>query len=158
VERARGLLDQVSVVADCRAVVRVGVRERGVTALHDATEGGVLGGLLELARACGHDLAVERARIPLSPEARAACEAFGSDPYWTLSQGTLIAAAHPSRASVVLEALADAGVAAAEVGEVLPGAGTLRLKEPDGTTLTVAAPEPDPYWPAYERALAEGWE
>src|SRR5262245_1604394 len=32
-ERARALLDQVSVVADCQAVLSVGVRERGVTAL-----------------------------------------------------------------------------------------------------------------------------
>ena len=85
----------------------MGVRARGVTALHDATEGGVLGGLLELARACGHELAVERAKIPLSPEARAACAEFGSDPYWTLSQGTLIATSRPARTAAVLAALAD---------------------------------------------------
>jgi len=158
VARARALLDQVSVVADCRAALRVGVRDRGVTALHDATEGGVLGGLLELARACGHDLAVERGRIPLAPEARAACAVFGTDPYWTLSEGTLIAAVRPTHAPAVLAALADAGIAAAEVGEVVPGAGVLRLAEPDGRRLVLVEPEADPYWPAYVRAVAEGWE
>ena len=158
VERARGWLRQVSVVADCRAALRVGVRERGVTALHDATEGGVLGGLLELARACGHDLAVERGRIPLAPEARAACEVFGTDPYWTLSEGALIATARPAHAAAVLAALADAGIAAAEVGEVVPGGGALRLAEPDGVVKVLVEPEPDPYWPAYRRAIDEGWE
>jgi len=158
VARARATLADVSVVADCRAALRVGVRERGVTALHDATEGGVLGGLLELARACGHDLAIERARIPLSPEARAACEAFGTDPWWTLSEGTLIATARPAHAAAVLAALADAGIAAAEVGEVLPGQGALRLTEPDGAVNLLTEPQPDPYWPAYQRAIAEGWE
>ena len=127
-------------VADCRAALRAGVRERGVTALHDATEGGVLGGLLELARACGHDLVVERARIPLAPEARAACEVFGTDPYWTLSEGTLIATARPARAPAVLAALADAGIPAAEVGEVVPGGGTLRLAEPGGATSVLTEP------------------
>ena len=83
--RARASLDQVSVVADCRAALRVGVHERGVTALHDATEGGVLGGLVELAPACGHDLRVEQARIPLSAEVAGACAVFGADPYWTLA-------------------------------------------------------------------------
>ena len=156
--RARAMLEQVSVVADCRACVRVGVRERGVTALHDATEGGVLGGLLELARACGHDLAVERARLPVSPEARAACEVFGTDPYWTLSEGTLIATARPAQVGAVLDALAVAGIAAAEVGEVVPGVGSLQLAEPGGGTHVLAEPRPDPYWPAYERAVAEGWE
>ena len=158
VERARSLLGQVSVVADCRAALRVGVRERGVTALHDATEGGVLGGLLELARACGHDLAVERARIPLTPEARAACEAFGTDPYWTLSEGTLIATVRPAHAAAVLEALDAAGIPAAEVGEVVPGRGRLSLEEPDGAWKVLTEPEPDPYWPAYQRAVDEGWE
>ncbi len=156
--RARALLAEVGVVDDCRACVRVGVRERGVTALHDATEGGVLGGLLELARACGHDLAIESARIPLSAEARAACAELGSDPLWTLSEGTLIATARPARAGEVLGALAGAGIAAAEVGEVRPGSGTVELTEPDGARRTIVAPEPDPYWPAYARAIREGWE
>jgi hydrogenase expression/formation protein HypE len=158
VARARALLGQVSVVADCRAVLSVGVRERGVTALHDATEGGVLGGLLELARACGHDLAVERARIPLSLEARAACQVFGTDPYWTLSEGTLIATAPPAHAAGVLAALAAVEIPAAEVGEIVPGCGRLRLEETDGALMFLTEPEPDPYWPAYQRALAEGWE
>jgi len=156
--RARALLPQVSVVADCRAALGAGVRDRGVTALHDATEGGVLGGLLELAHACGHDLAVERARIPLTPEARAACAVFGTDPYWTLSEGALITTARPGRAAAVREALAAADVPAAEVGEVVPGAGALRLIEADGTTTVHTAPLADPYWPAYARAVAEGWD
>jgi hydrogenase expression/formation protein HypE len=158
VARARASLAQVSVVADCRAALTAGVRGRGVTTLHDATEGGVLGGLLELARACGHDLAVERARIPLPPEARAACEVLGTDPYWTLSEGALIATARAERAGAVLAALADAGIAAAEIGEVVPGGGVLRLAGPDGATSVLAEPRPDPYWPAYARAVAEGWE
>src|SRR5262249_14816912 len=97
--RARARGGDVSVVKDCRAALRVGVRDRGVSALHDATEGGVLGGLLELARASSHDLRVERARIPLSPESRAACEAWGGlEPSRTLSEGALIA---PARADPV---------------------------------------------------------
>jgi len=156
-ERARGLLDQVSVVADCQAALSVGVRERGVTALHDATEGGVLGGLLELARACGHDLRIERARIPLTPEARAACEIYGIDPYWTLAEGALIVAVIPAQAAAVRSALAQRGIAAAEVGEVVKGSGKLWLTEPDGAVRTLTEPEPDPYWEAYGRAVAEGW-
>ncbi len=150
--RARAMIDQVSVVRDCRAAVRVGVRDRGVSALHDATEGGVLGGLIELAQACGHDLRVERARIPLSAEAAAACEVLGGiDPYWTLSEGTLIAAVRPAHAKMVLAALAEEKIVAAEVGEVMPGHGLLWLTEPDGRVVQLAQPEADPYWEAYRR-------
>jgi hydrogenase maturation factor len=156
-ERARALLDQVSVVADCQAALGVGVRERGVTALHDATEGGVLGGLIELTRACGHDLRIERARIPLAPEVRAACEIYGIDPYWTLAEGALIATVVPEQAAAVRAALAQRGIAAAEVGEVMKGSGKLWLTEPDGTVRTLTEAEPDPYWEAYRRAVVEGW-
>ncbi len=155
---ARASLAQVSVVADCRAALRVGVRDRGVSALHDATEGGVLGGLLELAKASAHDLRIARARIPLAPTCRAACQAWGGiDPYWTLSEGTLIAAVRPAHTAAVLAALAEVKIPAAEVGEVVPGGGRLWLTEVGGEVRTIDAPEPDPYWPAYDRAVSEGW-
>ena len=163
VERARALVDHVSVVADCRVLLELGAGHaadgRSVTALHDATEGGVLGGLLELAQACGHDVSVERARIPLSAEARGACAALGGiDPYWTLAEGALIATVAPGAVIDALTALTDAGIAAAEVGAVVPGKGRLQLREPSGEVRTIAEPQPDPYWPAYECAVREGWK
>jgi hydrogenase maturation factor len=157
-ERARALIHQVSVVRDCRALVHLGVRDRGVSAMHDATEGGVLGGLLEVARASGHDLRIERAKIPISDEARAACECWGGiDPYWTLSEGTLIATVRPAHRDAALAALAGEDIAAADIGEVMAGHGKLWLTEPSGKIGTLEAPQPDPYWPAYERAIKEGW-
>ena len=156
-ERARAMIAQVSAVEDCRALVRLGVRDRGVTCMHDATEGGVLGGLVEMARATGHDLRVERARIPVSAEARGACEVFGIDPYWALSEGTLIATVRPGRSIEALSALEEVGIAAAIVGEVMPGHGRLWLTGGGGEVAVVDQPQPDPYWPAYARAVREGW-
>jgi hydrogenase maturation factor len=155
--RLRTLEREVSVVADCRAALRAGVHAAGVTALHDATEGGVLGGLCELARACGHDLRIERARLPLWPEVAAACAALGLDPWWSLSEGALIVCAAPDRVSAVLAELASEGIAAVEVGEVVAGSGRLWVTAPEGRVTEHDAPEPDPYWSVYERARAEGW-
>lgn len=156
--RLRALESGVSVVADCRAAVRVGVRDRGVTAMHDATEGGVTGGLVELARACGHDLRIERARIPLAPEVRVACEVLGVDPYTTLAEGALLVTTKPEYADAVIAALRDDGIGAARIGEVVSGRGRVWLDEPDGTVATLDEPAPDPYWAAYGRAVREGWK
>ena len=155
--KLRALESQVSVVADCRAAIRAGVRERGVSALHDATEGGVLGGLVELAKACGQDVRVERAKLPLAAEVAGACTMLGVDPYWALSEGTLIACASAERAPLVVHELENDGIKAAVVGEVLPGHGKLWVAEPDGAVSTFDAPEPDPWWSAYARAVSEGW-
>jgi hydrogenase maturation factor len=153
----RALADQLSVVADCRAAMRAGVRERGVTAMHDATEGGVLGALLELAKACGHDVRVERVKLPLTPPVAAACAMLEVDPYWTLAEGMLIACASAAHAPIVVQELQADGIAAAIAGEVLPGKGKLWVAEPDGGVSTFETPQPDPWWPAYDRAVREGW-
>lgn len=155
--RLRALESSVSVVADCRAAVSVGVHERGVTALHDATEGGVLGGLVELAHACGHDLRVERSRIPLLLEVRVACEVLGVDPYTSLAEGALLCCARAGHARAVLDSLAQAGIVAAEIGEVLGGTGRVWVTESDGGVTTLDEPAADPYWEAYSRAVREGW-
>ena len=118
----------------------------------------MLGGLIELAQASSHDLRIERARIPLAVEARAACEVFEIDPYWTLAEGALIVTVLPPFAAAARAALAERGILAAEVGEVVRGSGNVWLTEADGTVRTLTTAEPDPYWAAYTRALAEGWQ
>ena len=155
--RARERLAQASVVADCRAALRVGVRDRGVSAMHDATEGGVLGGVLEVARASGADLRVARAAMLVSAEARAVCDLMGLDPLWTLSEGTLVLTVRAPAMRDVIEALAEEGIAAAEIGEVVRGSGIVWLTDADGTVIRISEPQPDGYWDAYERAVREGW-
>ncbi len=156
-ERARKRLDDASVVADCRAAVRVGVRDRGVSAMHDATEGGVLAALLELAQASGTDLRVVEAAMLRSPEARAVCDRLGLDPLWTLSEGTLIATVRPAWALEVVGALADEGIAAAEIGEVVRGDGAVWLTREDARIEKITGPRPDGWWDTYARGIAEGW-
>ena len=118
----------------------------------------MLGALVELARSSACDLRVERGKIPLSPEAEAACAMFGVDPYWTLSEGSMIGAVRPNRVAAVLEALGAEGVAAAEVGEVVPGNGAVWLTEPGGNVSRIEGVPGDPYWAAYDRAVREGWK
>jgi len=157
-ERARGLIDRVSVVEDCRIAIQCGVRDQGVSALHDATEGGVLGGLVEFARAAGCDLRIERAKIPVSPEARVACAAFGIDPYTALAEGALLVAARPEHAGRVLDVLRASGTEAAEIGEFVRGPGIVWWAEPEDKVVRIEDAPPDPYWAAYQRAVTEGWE
>ena len=64
----------------------------------------------------------------------------------------------PEHVPAALAALAAERIAAAEVGEVTPGDGRLSVLEPGGEVTTLAEPAPDPYWPAYARAVAEGWK
>ncbi|MFB6069437.1 MAG: AIR synthase family protein [Halanaeroarchaeum sp.] len=120
-----------------------------VTAMHDATEGGVDTALLELARASEVGLAVERDRFPIGDGVRAVCEHFDIDPWVASSEGTVLMTVGADGVGALLEALAAEGIRAARVGEVTGESDVVV----DGES--IVAPERDPFWPAYERAREE---
>src|SRR6266545_2762507 len=72
-----------------------------VHAMHDPTEGGLATACWELAQAAGVGLRVDRERVPVLPEGRRLCEAFGLDPLGTIASGSLLLTVGPDRKSVV---------------------------------------------------------
>ena len=72
-------LNRQPAFADARIAVGAGVRENGVTCMHDATECGVYGGLHEIAEASGVGLYIECEKIPLPEEVAGVVEFLCSD-------------------------------------------------------------------------------
>src|SRR6266496_2688225 len=107
------LFEQMTVVPEARVAAGYGLRDRGVTAMHDATEGGVLGALAELSAASRVGLRIELDAIPVRPEVRLVCDHVGIDPYTSISEGTLIATVRPEHTDGFLAALGNAGIPAA---------------------------------------------
>jgi hydrogenase expression/formation protein HypE len=151
---ADALFEHMTVVPEATVARRFGLRDEGVTAMHDATEGGVLGGLTEVAVASDLGMRVDLDAIPLRPEARAVCDHVGIDPYRSISEGTLIATVTPSRAEAFVRALADEAIDAAIVGEMTE-------RSSDRTLVVEGAEKPfarvglDPFWSAFGRWAAE---
>lgn len=150
--RAEEVFWQMSTVRDARAAVRVGLRDRGVTAMHDATEYGVWGGLFEMARAAGVGMDIDGAAVPLDPTIARVCELFAMDPYISISEGTLLVTCVPEAADAVVASLAEAGVAASRVG-TCTAAPELRLHRA-GRTEILEYPKADPFWGAFAREAA----
>ena len=119
----RGRLDP-STIAAARAlsarlsVVPEGVlaAELGATALHDPTEGGVLGALWELAEASGIGYEITAAAVPVLEETRRVCQAFGADPLRLISSGALLIACPD--AARMLDGLGEHGIPVARIGRV----------------------------------------
>jgi hydrogenase expression/formation protein HypE len=151
---ADALFEKMTVVPEARVAAAYGLRDRGVTAMHDATEGGVVGALAELAAASQVGLRVDLDAVPLRPEAAAVCRHVGIDPYRSISEGTLLATVRPRHADGFLAALAGAGVEAAVVGEVTePEAGAALIV--GGRPEPLEHPGLDPFWRAFGRWAAE---
>lgn len=107
----------------------------GATAMHDMRNGGVFGGLYELAGRLGVGLSIDLKKIPVKQETIEICEFFGLNPYGLLSGGSLLIVAEDGDGMV--KALQEAGIPAAVIGrttdnndKVLHNGEEIRFLEP----------------------------
>ncbi len=89
---ARAMLDRVSVVAEGTAAGRT-----GVCAMHDITEGGVLGAVWEMCKVAGLGAEIEEKRIPVDPVTLKICSRFDINPLRLISSGCMLIIARPDK-------------------------------------------------------------
>ncbi len=142
-QTAQKRLADTGIVRDALTATAAG----DVTAMHDATEGGLLGALFELADASGVQLSVEREHIPWLPGVDATCDALEMDPWRAGTGGTLLLAVSPDSVESIVDALEARETPVGVVGRVERGEGVVL----DGKRQT--PPQGDSSWPVYERLV-----
>ena len=155
-DKAWNYLYKVSTVADALAASSIGVRHRGVTAMHDATEGGVIAGLIELTTASRLGLMVGLEQIHVSAETQHLCELFRIDPLVSLSEGSLIITSRPTKTEEVRAKLSSGGISSTIVGSLTSRFRGCKTTTSKGTRV-LGYPHVDPYWKAYSKAIKAGW-
>jgi len=133
-------LDDTGAVRDAAAAASAG----RVTAMHDATEGGIQGGFVEMADGAGVRFDVERTAVPEAPGVAAVCGALDVDPWQVTSAGTLLVTVASADAGDVVAALRERGTRATVVGRVSEGEGVFV----DGER--VEHPGSDPSWAVFQ--------
>jgi len=142
---AQERLDETDSVHDATTAAAAG----GVRAMHDATEGGLLGALHEMAASAGVKLVVDSDEVPVRPGVRETCDALEMDPWRATTGGTLVIAVDPDCIDGVVDALEARETPVAVVGHVEEGGGVILDEE------RTEPPAGDASWPVYERLLAE---
>ncbi len=138
-------LDEVRLVRDAVTAAEAG----DVSAMHDATEGGLLGAFCEMAGAAGVRFEIDPADVPVRPGVETVCDALGVDPWRVTSSGTLVVAVAPEDAEAVRAALEDRGTPVGFAGEVVEGSG-VSFHGDEWTD-----PPRDPSWDAYAELAEE---
>lgn len=141
---AKDRLSETNTVRDA-----ITASEKPVTAMHDATEGGLQGALTELAASSGLKLTIDSAAVPMKPAVEDVCDYLGIDPWHATSTGTLLITAPERDAERVVTALRDRGTTAAIIGTAHTGSGVYV----DGTQ--VEHPETDPSWAVYAEYVTD---
>lgn len=148
VKKAQDFFYQMSVVKDALIVASVG----GVTAMHDATECGVFGGLYEMAVHGKIGMNIYLDKMILQEEVKKTCECFNINPYIAISEGTLLATVNKNKAQEVINALGKEGIPASIVGEVVSEKEGIYIFEKD-KKYQLEHPRVDPFWIRFEEYL-----
>jgi len=142
VERARSFAAEISVVRE--GLLAAGL---GVTAMHDVTEGGVLGALFEMASASSVGFVLQLRDIPVRNETVEICRVAKVDPLKLVSSGSMLISCPASRLSHLLRELGSAGILARAVGRFTRGS-MIAIDRESGAEIPVGPPEADEIWTA----------
>lgn len=146
---------EMSTVREAMISMDFGLRDSGVTSMHDVTEGGLAGALYEIAEASGNGLVAYENRFPIYREIADLCAAYGIDPTKSISEGTLLLTVRPERSEAFIARLKENGIQAADVGEILPGSSGTFIVDAEGKK---KRPEQvkDEFWKAIASGIERG--
>ena len=132
IDKAASLLSVpgISVLHDAR----LACASSQVHSMHDVTEGGLVTGLREVAKASGLGLAIEESSVPILSECQEVCEALGLDPLGLLASGALLITLPTADVPGLLTSLEGDGINGFEIGTMIEAAEGLQMVEFHGET------------------------
>lgn len=155
VRMGEALFEQTSAVDAAMTAVASGIHGEGVRAMHDVTEGGVLGATVEMMTAAGCGVEVDDRKIIRGEAQTQICEAFGLDQRYSIGAGALLLSVAAGHTDKVLKHMHEAGYTASVIGSVLEPEDGMWIIEHDERT-ELRHPGEDPYWGAFFSALKKG--
>jgi len=148
---------RTSSLKEAQAASEVLAPKTELKAMHDVTEGGLLGGIAEMAEASGCGFRVNDERLPVGEVPQRICEVFKIDPRICVGAGSMIIAVKDGLEATLVHHLKEQDIPAAVVGEM--------TSKEEGTVLVENGEEKafdfdghDPYWNAFYTAMEKGWK
>lgn len=156
-KNAAELFYQTSVLKEASVVNQLNKEVNFVNAMHDVTEGGVLGSAFEMAIASGLGLTIQADRLSISPTVSSVCEVFSLDPRFCIGAGSMIMSVNSQYEELVINTLRKNAIEANVIGNFTEASAGHRMIEKNEEK-TMPYYETDPYWGAFFEALKRGWK
>jgi hydrogenase maturation factor len=112
-ENAKELLTQISVVKEALIASSL-----GAVAMHDPTEGGVIGGLHEIADASNKGFEFYPDRVNLYPETKYICDILKINPFALISSGALMIISPKDRTEEIMATLEKENIKSSIIGKI----------------------------------------
>lgn len=109
---AMALVNNISVVEE-----GVLCGTQNVHAMHDATEGGIVGAVWEICEASNTGCLLDIAKIPVLPVTSKICEFFDLNPYRLISSGSMIIVTN--KPQTIIDLLSNNNILCTEIGKIV---------------------------------------
>jgi Hydrogenase maturation factor len=135
IKTAKSYINNISVVKEGIICGKL-----GANAMHDATEGGLLGAVWEIAEASNKGFELYEGSIPVTNVTREICDIFGINPLRLISSGMMVITT--DKCEVLLEALHQNGIEATCIGRMTADE-SCRVMESIGVRKPIEPPDVD---------------
>jgi len=142
VENAKKFFNQISIAKEAITAFKTG----GVNAMHDPTEGGLAGGIHEIADASNLGVKIFEKEICIQPETMKICKFFKIDPLQLISSGALLISAKPEFADKIVKKLEQKQIRSSIIGEFLKKPTDRLLVQKNGKIQALPRPISDHLW------------
>jgi len=146
IENAKKFRNKISVLPEIKTIIQSFDIEY-IHAMHDVTEGGLLGGVHEMAYASQLGFEIYEEKIPILKETKEICKVLNLDPLKLISSGSLLIATDPTISANIVKMLKQKGINAAIIGHFIkenPGVGYLIKR--NGSKEIISEPPIDELW------------
>jgi hydrogenase maturation factor len=139
---------EITVVKDALTAFEAG----GVHAMHDATEGGVLGGLWEMSASSGLHLEADLDAVDVPADIGQLADSLDFDPWQAISEGTLLVAAKSDASENIIDAWNKLGIPSYQLGQFKASLSDIQVKR-NNQIESLPEPEQDPFWELFFAGL-----
>lgn len=128
-----------------------------VSAMHDVTEGGVLGAVYEFATASAKGVNINKELLPVDPAVKSIFDIFELDPHYCIGAGSMLMSVKKGKEGEIIEALKKENIDCTAIGEITEAESGINAIDKEGKSEPIQYPDKDPYWAAFFKAFEKGW-
>lgn len=128
----------------------------GVSAMHDVTEGGVLGAIFELCEASKVGVNIEIDKILIGKEQKELCQLFNIPPLRCVGAGSLLIACEKEESPAILNKFHAHHISASIIGTTTELENGKRIIHGNKKEIELKYWDKDPYWEAFFNAFQKG--
>lgn len=148
---------RTSSLKDALAAAKILQSNVELKAMHDVTEGGLIGAVCEMAKASGCGFRLNNEQLPVGEAQRRISQLFGIDHRFCVGAGSMIMAVKRGSEHNLVSRLHASSIQATIIGEITPKEAGFKMIENDEENVLTFNGR-DPYWEAFFKALNAGWK